>query len=82
MTVAVISRQASWHIYFLLADTELKFGCPEEALIHLSDAKSKIKQATDEQENIFDVFEAKALSTTNAQDKLERSVQLCEKVCI
>lgn len=82
MIAAIRSGQATWHVYLLLADTELKFGCPEEALSHLSNAKSKVKQITNDKEDILIKFEAKALSTTKTQENLKRATQLCKQVCV
>jgi hypothetical protein len=69
-------------VYLLLAETELKFGCPEEALSVLADAKAKIKKITKDQMNILLKSEAKALSETKCQSNLERAVEISTEVCV
>lgn len=75
-----MTKQAPWEVYLLLAETELKFGCQLEAISLLTEAKSKIKQISSEQEYLLKKCEAEAAAATICTDKLERAVQLCDEV--
>lgn len=79
---AVASGQAPWQVYFLLADVELKFGVSSEALNMLSNAKSRMKNVSDDQEFIIMKCEAEALIATQQELFLQKSVALCEKVSL
>lgn len=67
-------------MYLLLADVEIKFGRPVDALNMLTEARSKIKHLTAQQDYVFKKCEAEALITTQIEDNVEKAAQICEKV--
>ncbi|KAK3911004.1 Tetratricopeptide repeat protein 37 [Frankliniella fusca] len=80
LSKAVLSKQSPWHVYLLLADVELKFGLPQEALCVLSEAKVKVKQLSTSQEYILKRCEAEALIGTLKPENLNRAAQLCKEL--
>ncbi|XP_034246747.1 tetratricopeptide repeat protein 37 [Thrips palmi] len=80
LTKAVHTKQAPWQVYLLLSHIELKFGCALEGLSLINDAKSKLKQATSEQEYLLKKCEAEALTATKSPEKVEKAIQLCDEL--
>lgn len=76
------SGQAPWQVYFLLADVELKFGVSSEAFNMLSNAKSRMKNISDDQEFIIMKCEAETLIAAQQENFSQKSVELCEKVSL
>ncbi|XP_026288453.1 tetratricopeptide repeat protein 37 [Frankliniella occidentalis] len=77
---ALTSGQSPWHVYLLLADVELKFGLPQEALSLLSEAKMRVKQLSTNQEYVLKRCEAETLIGTLQQENLNRAAQLCKEL--
>ncbi|KAJ1530355.1 hypothetical protein ONE63_005267 [Megalurothrips usitatus] len=82
LTKAVTSKQAPWHVYLLLSDVEIKFGCALEALNLLSEAKSKVKRLSTDQDYIFKKYEVGALIATQIPDNLEKGAKQCEELLV